>query len=190
MDPELDQAVQSCLDLLQALPVRLDQQLSQVVANYSELEDRFKAKEATLVAELSDLDSKLQEIKSSQHTERLRNAKLSAELQRLKDERLQLDAEVSRFLSVLRESAENSPQLTAEDSEQRAAKVREELEYLGSKLSLYCNCTRIRWDYDQTNAVAGQVLNKSDNRTFQIPLQPAQKELSFDQINQLWELMD
>ena len=190
MDTELDQAVQSCLDLLQSLPIKLDQHLTEVVSNHSQLEDRYKAKEAALLSEIAEIDSKLQEIKNQQHVERVKASKLTAEYQRLKEERKQQESEADAYMSVLREKIDNTPLTPAEEIDKKSAQLREEIEYLGSKLSLYCSSTRIRWDYDHPSSVAGTILGRNQNKPFDFPLQPGQKTASFDQINQLWDLMD
>lgn len=178
MDSELEQSFQLCVSLLQALPLQVSQHHQQSSLTRSQQQAECKQRTEEMHAELRELEEKLREIRREQHEERTKGLQLMGELEQVK-------AAKAAEAAVLQEISEN-----VADESKEARQLKQEIEYLASKLSLYCNSTRIRWDYDSAATLSGHILTHSHQLPFSYPLNQPRGRPSFDQVNSLWALMD
>lgn len=182
MDSELEQSFQLCLSLLQSFPLQVTQHRQRSNMTSTQQETEFKQQAEELNAEIRDMEEKLKEIRREQHEERTKGLQLMSELEQIK-------AAKTAEATVLQERSENLA-IKAEESTARSSQLKQEIEYLASKLSLYCNSTRIRWDYESETSLSGHILTHSHQQAFSYPLDHPRGKPSFDQVNSLWALMD
>ena len=179
MDSELEQAFQACVLLLQTLPQQVKQVKSNSTHALTDLQEATTRQEQQLLTQIDVLEGNLRDVRNSQHQERSKGVRLMEELEQVKTEK-------ASEASVLQEQSPNISQETSIHLNQ----LKQEVEYLAGKLSLYCNTTRIRWDYTSTTSLSGQILTSSHSKPFSQPLSPPDYRPTFDQVNALWSLMD
>jgi len=190
MEEELELSVSATVEALKELPLRLEQDVSEVANNYSLLESQYKAKAAAFSNELNQLDTRLVEVRKSLQSEREKSLRLQGEFEKVKSAKKQQEAALEEHYADIRSRIQAISLGDFEALERRSAQMRDEVDFLGSKLSLYCSCSRIRWDYESQQSVSGQVLTKTGAKAFAFPLPQGQSSPSFSQVNQLWELLD
>lgn len=190
MERELELRVSETIEALKELPARLEQDVEEVARNYAMLDSHFKTKAAHCVNEQSELESRLLEIRKSLQFEREKGLRLQAEFERVKNAKKQQEAALEEHFAELRSRLQSISLGDFEAVERRSMQLRDEVDYLGSKLSLYCSCSGIRWDYESQQSMSGQVMTKTGAKAFAFPLPSGQARPSFDQVNQLWELLD
>lgn len=189
MDSDLESAVTATLEALKELPQRLEADVNEVQTNYARVEAQCRTKSSALSTELNQLETRLNDIRKALESERENSLRLSTEFERLKEANKLQSVSLEERFAELRTRYKSISLGDFEALEQRSEELREEVDYLGSKLSLYCSCTCIRWDYENAQSVSGYMLTKTEAQKFSFPLQPGQSRLSFDQVNQLWELL-
>ena len=190
MESELELSVSAAVETLKELPHLLQQNVTEVASNYALLETQYKAKAATFANEQSQLESRLLDTRKSLQLEREKGLRLQGEFEKVKSSKKQQEAAIDEHFSELRSRIQAISLGDFQAIEHRSLQLRDEVDYLGSKLSLYCSCSRIRWDYEAVQSVSGQVLTKTGAKAFSFPLPQGQSRPSFDQVNQLWELLD
>jgi uncharacterized coiled-coil protein SlyX len=182
MDSELEQSFQLCVSLLQSFPQQVSQHHQQSSLSLSQQLAEFQQQAEQINAEMREMEEKLREVRGKQHEERAKGLVLMGELEQLK-------AAKASEAAVLQERSENLTE-KSEELSVRSGQLKQEIEYLASKLSLYCNSTRISWDYESTSTLSGHILVSPHKQPFSFPLSQPRGKPSFDQVNQLWALMD
>lgn len=190
MEQELELRVSETIEDLKELPGKLERDVEEVSRNYAILDSHFKSKAANCVNEQNLLESRLLEIRKSMQLEREKGIRLQAEFERVKSVRKQQEAALEEHFAELRSRLQAISLGDFEAVERRSMQLRDEVDYLGSKLSLYCSCSGIRWDYESQQSLSGHVMTKTGAKAFAFPLPSGQARPSFDQVNQLWDLLD
>lgn len=190
MEEELELSVSAAVAALKELAPRLEQDVSEVTNNYALLESQYKTKAASFSNELNQLETRLLEARKSLQFEREKGLSLQAEFEKVKNAKKQQDAALEEHFAEIRSRIQSVSLGDFEALERRSEQMRDEVDYLSSKLSLYCSCSRIRWDYESQQSVSGQALTRTGVKAFAFPLAPGQNRPSFDQVNKLWELLD
>jgi uncharacterized coiled-coil DUF342 family protein len=189
MDTELERTLKTCEEILLELPTTVQQALEKLVEDNQQTHDILHTSTRELNKKLASHQSQLQSLRSKREELLQRKQQLSEDYKSSKEKVDALRKEVVD-LKVLRERVEN---ISIEDPEELTHKIKsqqEVIDHLTNKISLYCNCTHIRWKYDDENALAGYILKGGETKNFRIEPKLGEPLINYETVNALWKVIE
>lgn len=189
MDTELERTLKTCEEILLELPSTVQQALEKLVEDNQQTHDILHTSTRELNKKLNAHQVHLLALRQKREELEQRKQHLSEEYKINKEKVDSLRKEVVD-LKVIRERVENISIEDPDEIQQKIKSQQEVIDHLTNKISLYCNCTHLRWKYDDEHALAGYILKGKETKNFRIEPRQDESLINYESVNALWKVIE
>lgn len=186
MDADLEKSIKACEETIRDLPNRVQEYLEKLNQDTSQIDQFLKTNK-------NQDSQKIRQLQSTLDTKETERKLLEDKINLLENEYDNLQAEIEAAHmknEIQRERIMQFDKQQALELQKTLDSELEKIDFYTKEISLYCNITQLRWDFEREDAVCGRILKNNQSEEFCIKPNFGEDVVSFRTVNEVWRILD
>ncbi|CAG9331498.1 unnamed protein product [Blepharisma stoltei] len=186
MDADLERSLKACDEVIRDLPNTIQEYLDKLNEDTAQI-DQF------LTINKQQDSQKLKHLQLALEQKEAERKQMEEKIQALEYEYNNTQAEINAAYlrnEAQKEKIQSYDKQHAEELQKILEGELEKIDHMTKEISLYCNITQLRWDFDKEDTISGRILKNNESVEFSIKPSPGEDLINFRTVNELWKVLD